>query len=155
MACTLLLLISNEHVTALWFDLIWLASYCITTQTRTLTLASYCCPTEAASYYPTNPTSPMPIRIRTDKPRTVLPCDPITRRADTPTTSITCHADIPMTRTRLGRACSLDTRTRRLHHTATLTCRQDLAPLRLRYEPDNPSCQYAYDPVAGTVLLPT
>jgi hypothetical protein len=71
-----------------------------------------------------------------------------------PATSITCHADVPVTQTRLGRACSLDTRTRRLHCTATPTYQQDLAPLRLRYEPDNPSCRYAYDPVAGTVLPP-
>ena len=107
MACTLLLLISNEHVTALWFDLIWLASYCITTRTRTLTLASYCCPTEAVSYCPTNPTSPVPIRIRTDKPRTVLPCELIS-----------------------------------------------LASLRLRNEPDNPSCRYAYEPDLLTSLVP-
>ncbi|OCK94575.1 uncharacterized protein K441DRAFT_659941 [Cenococcum geophilum 1.58] len=34
------------------------------------------------------------------------------------------------------------------------TYRQDLAPIRLRNDPDNPSCQYAYDPVACIVLLP-
>jgi len=34
------------------------------------------------------------------------------------------------------------------------TYRQDLAPIRLRNDPNNPSCRYAYDPVAGTVLLP-
>ena len=86
----------------------------------TLTLVSYCCPTRAC-YCPTNPTSPMPIRIRTNKPRCryAYETTPITRHADTPTTSITYHADMPMTRTRLGRACSLDTRTRRLHRTAT------------------------------------
>jgi len=34
------------------------------------------------------------------------------------------------------------------------TYRQDLAPIRLRNDPDNPSCRYAYDPVAYIVLLP-
>src|ERR1700735_4934576 len=95
MACTLLLPISNKHVTALWFDLIWLPSYYITTQTRTLTLASYCCPTKAVSYCPTNLTSPVPIRIRTDKPR----C-----RYAYEINLITCRADTPAIRTRLGRA---------------------------------------------------
>ena len=150
MACTLLLPISNEHVTALWFDLIWLASYCMTTRTRTLTLASYCYPTEAVSYCPTNPTSPVPIRIRTDKPhcRYAYETTPITRRADTPTTSITCYADVPVTRTRLGRACSLDTRTRRLHRTATRpvdkTSRRyacDTNPITRRADtPTTPTC---------------
>ncbi|OCK89431.1 uncharacterized protein K441DRAFT_667526, partial [Cenococcum geophilum 1.58] len=34
------------------------------------------------------------------------------------------------------------------------TYRQDLAPIRLRNDPDNPSCRYAYDPIACIVLLP-
>jgi len=44
--------------------------------------------------------------------------------------------------------------------TVLLTCthcptyRQDLAPIRLRNDPNNPSCQYAYDPIACIVLLP-
>src|SRR6266576_6958246 len=38
--------------------------------------------------------------------------------------------------------------------TLLLCNRQDLAPLRLRYDPDNPSCRYAYDSVACIVLLP-
>ena len=85
----------------------------------------------------------MPIHIQTDKPYTILPYDPITY-----------YANKPMTRTRLGRACSLDIQTYRLHRTATPTCRQDLAPLRLRNNLNNPSCRYAYNPVAGTILLP-
>jgi len=34
------------------------------------------------------------------------------------------------------------------------TYRQDLAPIRLRNDPNNPSCRYAYDPVAYIILLP-
>ena len=141
MACTLLLPISNKHVTALWFDLIWLASYCITTRTRTLILASYCCPTEAISYCPTNLTSPVPIRIRTDKPRTILPCEPIT-----------CYADMPITRIWLGRA--LLPRYIRLGRAslprppnpslAPYCCRTD------KHRADMP----ATEPDASTVLLP-
>ena len=32
--------------------------------------------------------------------------------------------------------------------------RQDLAPLRLRNDPDNPSCRYAYNPDLLTSLVP-
>ena len=33
-----------------------------------------------------------------------MPCDPTSPRAVTPTNLITCHADMPVTRIRLGRA---------------------------------------------------
>ncbi|OCK96626.1 uncharacterized protein K441DRAFT_657333 [Cenococcum geophilum 1.58] len=34
------------------------------------------------------------------------------------------------------------------------TYRQDLTPIRLRNDPDNPSCRYAYDPIAGITPKP-
>ena len=83
MACTLLLPITNRHVTALRFDLM----------ARILLLHEH----EHGSWYLT----------------TVLP---------------TC--------------------------TYCPTYRQDLALIRLRNDPNSPSCQYAYDPVACIVLLP-
>ena len=84
----------------------------------------------------------------------ICPANLTSPRADTPTTPTTCHADMPVTRTRLGRA--LLPRYTRLGRASLPrppnpslasycypTRRQDLAPLRLRF-----------DPVAGTVLPP-
>jgi len=76
------------------FDLIWLASYCMTTQTRTLTLASYCCPTDLAPLLPYE-SNKSPCRYAYGPTRLVL----IYLR-----TLITRRADTPMTWTRLGRA---------------------------------------------------
>ena len=111
--------------------------------------------------------STAPIRLRTDKPRTVLPCEPTSPHADTPTTPITCHADMPVTRTRLGRAslprfpwpdgawlpgirpslalychCDLVDKTPRRY--ACETNRQDTVPLCLRS--DKPRTDIPCDP---------
>jgi len=91
--------IRTGTISALWFDLIWLASYCMTnTNTTPWKLVSYYCPTGARTLLPYVPTSSVLIRLRTDKPRTDMPCEPIRSRADMPTEPALapyCHRQVP------------------------------------------------------------
>ena len=141
MAYTLLLPISNEHVTALRFDLIWLASYCITTPNPNpdagIILLSY----RPASYCPTNPTSPRAdtptdrqashrTALRTDKPR-----------ADTPTNRQALYRYC--TRTDYEQVCYCPSTHKHRTNTVTPTNRYAAAlvptsTVLLRLRPDKP-----------------